>query len=61
MARDIKVSMLLPYFQQYMDRGFFPDGRGMLYQPIVLINALELFVSIFRRYEKDDFEKRMKK
>jgi len=61
MARSRDTSVLLPYFQQYMDRGFFPDGRGMIDQPVALVNALEIFVSVFRRFEKEDFDKRNRK
>lgn len=60
MANDPSVVILLPYFQQYLDRGFFPDGRGMLYQPVALLSAFEVFVSVFRKFEFEDMEKRMK-
>jgi hypothetical protein len=60
MARSSDVSMLLPFFQHYLDRGTMPDGGGVLDQPVALINAFELFVSVFRRFEKEDFDRRLK-
>jgi len=50
--------MLLPFLQRYLDRGEFPDGRGMLYQPAALINAFEVFVTQFKKYEYEDQKRR---
>jgi hypothetical protein len=60
MAKDFNVSMLLPYFYRYLEYGEFPDRRGMIDQPVALVNAMMIFVSYYRKFEKEDFDKRMK-
>lgn len=47
------TSMLLPYFFRFLDRGEFPNGAGMLYQPVALVKAMEVFCGYFKKYEND--------
>lgn len=61
MSRDGNISALLPLFYRYVERGFFPDGKGMIDQPLPLINAFEIFVMMHNKFEKEDFEERTKK
>jgi len=60
MSRSPNVGRLFSYFQTYLDRGNFPDNRGMLFQPVALVTAFEMFVAAFRKFEKEDLDKRMK-
>lgn len=60
MVRSGDASVLLPYFYRYLEHGEFPDGKGMINQPVALVNALTTFVSYFRRFETADFDQRMK-
>lgn len=60
MLESEKTVNLLQYCYHYLDYGKFPDGRGIMYQPIVLLDALNVFVNFFRQYEKNDYERKMK-
>jgi hypothetical protein len=60
MVKEPSVSVLLPYFYRYLEYGEFPDGAGMIDQPVALVNAMNLFVSYYRKFEKEDFDKRIK-
>ena len=53
LARNENVSMLLPYFQRYLDYGVFPDGGAIIDQPVELISTLEIFVAHFKKYEAE--------
>lgn len=54
------ISYLIPYCYHYLEFGKFPNGEGMMYQPAVLLDALNLFISYYRQYEKEDYERRMR-
>ena len=60
LAGSLKAAVLLPFFQRYLEYGEFPDGKGMVYQPVPLIEAMEIFVKYFRKYEKNDSEKKLR-
>lgn len=45
------VYALLPALRLYIDKGIYPDGRGILYQPIKLTNIFSIFALHYHRYE----------
>lgn len=58
LACETNVSQLLPFFQRYLDYGEFPDKRGLLYQPLKLVNTLNLILRYYRKYELEDIDRK---
>jgi hypothetical protein len=48
------VSRIVPYFYHYIASGYiqYPDGKGLFYQPLKLIQAFEVLLFIYKREEK---------
>lgn len=57
MLRGFIPAYIMPYARAYLDSGVFPDGRGMLFQPVSLINTLNAFVSVFRMFEQEEMKR----
>jgi hypothetical protein len=47
--RAIADFRLLPFFQEYQNKGTWPDGRGRLYQPVKLILAFDILRGYYQR------------
>lgn len=60
MADRASTADLLRYCYYYMEYGSFPDGRGMIYQPIPLLDALNVFVNYFRQFEQEEYDRKLK-
>lgn len=48
------ISRVAPFFMSWVNSGFqeYPDGRGRYYQPLVLLEAFEILLSV-RNREKE--------
>jgi hypothetical protein len=53
-------SRLLPFFSDYYRFGYWPDGRGRLYQPLKLIEAFSCMQFYWSMYEAKHAEEQQK-
>lgn len=49
----IKPRELLLYCNRYVEYGEYPDKEGALYQPIALVNALEIYREYLMKYKQE--------
>jgi hypothetical protein len=44
---------MLPYFFAWRDTKQFPDGRALYFQPVILIEAMNILNNIYGKIEID--------
>lgn len=60
MLQNDEAMFLLPYCHRYVEHGEFPDGKGLVDQPKVLIDLINVFTTYYRQFEKEEYENRLK-
>lgn len=54
---DKNVSRFLPYFFRYKEYGEYPDGQGMLLQPVKLLSAFAICSIVSAHREKIEIDR----
>ena len=56
LTRDTDIIRLMPHFYRYKNNGTYPDGRGRIFQPQKLNEALDLMAYVANRKETEQIE-----
>jgi hypothetical protein len=58
LAREPETVRLLPFLSRYYQYGIYPNAGAILDQPSAMVDVFEIYVSIVKKIEAEEEEKR---